>query len=62
MTRFKDSYGSFLDRKRCRFDRPGLDLIVFFNSRKNDIEKLNLIIQQFVTNCSKLGAKQVTTT
>jgi hypothetical protein len=24
MPRFKDIYGPFLDRKRCRFDRPGL--------------------------------------
>ncbi len=22
--RFKDIYGSFSDRKRCRFDRPGM--------------------------------------
>ncbi len=37
MPRFEDIYGSFSDRKRCRFDRPGYTKSSIFDLLRCDV-------------------------
>jgi hypothetical protein len=54
MSRFKSIYGSFSDRKRCRFGRPGLIPIVFISKTLVALHDVNAVLEVL-----KLGRSHV---